>query len=180
MLNIIIKGTELFDESTNSFITTEDVVLELEHSLLAMSKWESKFLKPFLTNSDKTSEEILWYIRCMVITNNFNENSILGISQENIIEINEYINSPQSATTFGKMPESRGRGEIITSELVYYWMIAFNIPFSCESWHINRLFSLIRICNIKNAPQKKMGRNELAARNRELNAQRKAQFNTSG
>jgi hypothetical protein len=78
------------------------------------------------------------------------------------------------------MPERKGRGETITAELIYYWMVAFNIPFSCEYWHLNRLFALIRICNIKNAPEKKMGKHEIASRNRELNAARRAQYNTRG
>lgn len=180
MLNIIVKGGELFDEKVNEFILLEDIELQLEHSLLSLSKWESKFSKPFLSENDKTPEEILSYIKCMTLNENVNDLVFLRLSQENLEAINTYINSPQSATTFGKMPQKGGRGETITSELIYYWMIAFNIPFSCENWHINRLFSLIRICNIKNAPAKKMSRTELAERNRALNAQRKAQLNTSG
>lgn len=180
MLNIIIKGAELFDEETNTFVTTEDVNLQLEHSLLSLSKWESKFAVPFLTDKDKTPEEILGYVLCMILNPDIDEKIIFRLSQGNLDDINKYINSPQSATTFGSMPQKGGRGEVITTELIYYWMIAFNIPFSCETWHINRLFSLIRICNIKNAPQKKMSKHELAARNRELNSQRKAQLNTAG
>jgi hypothetical protein len=101
-------------------------------------------------------------------------------SQENIDEIQEYIDSSQSATTFGQMPERRGPGEVITSELIYYWIVSFNIPFDCERWHLNRLFALIRICNIKNSPPKKMSRTEVALRNRDLNAKRKAELGTSG
>jgi hypothetical protein len=100
--------------------------------------------------------------------------------QKNLDEINAYIEAKHTATTFSQMPAKTGRGEIITSELLYYWMIAFNIPFECQHWHLNRLFSLIRICSIKNQPQKKMSRSEIAARNRELNAQRKAQLGTRG
>jgi hypothetical protein len=180
MLTLTVSGGELFDEATQTFLSTEDVTLHLEHSLLSLSKWESKFLKPFLSNSSKTTEEILWYIRCMIIDNNYNENCLLHLSQSNLEEINAYINSPQSATTFGSMPESRGRGEVITAELIYYWMVAFTIPITCETWHINRLFSLIRICNIKNSKPQKGNRNEIAARNRALNEQRKQQLNTTG
>lgn len=180
MLQLKITGGELFDEETQTFTTTEDVTLNLEHSLLSLSKWESKFLKPFLSNNNKTSEEILWYIRCMIIDNDYNENSILNLSQSNFEEINAYINSPQSATTFGSMPQRGGMSEVITAELIYYWMIAFTIPISCETWHINRLFSLIRICNIKNSKPQKANRNEIAARNRSINEQRKQQLNTTG
>jgi hypothetical protein len=180
MLKLIVVGTELFDEKTKTFDSFDDVELELEHSLISLSKWESKYQKPFLTQNEKTPEEILAYIEAMIISP-FSPGEILHkLSRENIIQINEYIESSQSATTFGSMPERRGRGEIITAELIYYWMVAFNIPFECEHWHLNRLFALIRICNIKNSPPKKMSRSEIAARNRELNAARRAQYNTNG
>jgi hypothetical protein len=116
----------------------------------------------------------------MIITPIFPRGIIDRLTQKNLDQINAYIESKESATTFGSMPERKGRGEIITAELIYYWMVAFNIPFETEIWHLNRLFALIRICNIKNSKPKKMSRNELAARNRELNEQRKALYKTSG
>lgn len=180
MLTIIIPGTEFYDETTETFATIDDVSLELEHSLISVSKWESKFEKPFLSSEEKTVDEILFYIRAMILTKDFPENVLLRLTQENIQTINKYIDSKQSATTFGKMAEKRGPSETITSELVYYWMVAFNIPFECETWHINRLFALIRICGVKNNPGKKMSRTELAERNRALNEQRKAKFGTTG
>jgi hypothetical protein len=180
MLKLIVLGDEYFNEETETFETVGDVELELEHSLISLSKWESKYQKPFLTSNSKTPEEISTYIEAMIILPFSPGEIVHRLSYENIKEINEYIESPQSATTFGSMPERKGRGEIITAELIYYWMVAFNIPFSCEYWHLNRLFSLIRICNIKNAPEKKMGRHEIASRNRELNAARRAQYNTRG
>lgn len=180
MLRLTITGGEFFDEESSTFTQTPDYEIELEHSLLSLSKWESKFQKPFLSSTDKTSSEILSYIKLMVVDDNVDEKVFLKLSQENLISINEYINSSQSATTFGSMPQSRGRGEVITSELIYYWLVAFNIPFECETWHLNRLFSLIRICNIKNSKPQKMNRQEAFERNRQLNEQRKAQLNTSG
>lgn len=180
MLHLLVKGLEFFDEETNTFSVSDDVELDLEHSLVSLSKWESFFEKPFLSSGEKTPEEILAYVKMMIITPNINDDVILSFSQDNIKEINDYINSPQSATTFGTMPEQRGRGETITAELIYYWMVAFNIPFECQNWHINRLFALIRICNIKNSKPKKMGQHEIAARNRELNAKRREQLKTSG
>jgi hypothetical protein len=180
MLKIILEGTEYYNEETETFETVGDVELRLEHSLVSLSKWESKHQKPFLSNVTKTTEEILHYIRCMILTEDFPEDVISRLSQGNIDQINAYIESKESATTFGKLPEQKARGEIITSELIYYWMVAFNIPFECESWHLNRLFALVRICNIKNAKPKKMGKSEIAMRNRELNAQRRAELNTRG
>ena len=180
MLRLIVPEVEFFDEETKTFTTVESCVLELEHSLISLSKWESKYQKPFLSSKDKPQKEILGYILSMISTPEVPENILLRLSQENLDEINDYIESTQSATTFGSMPERKGQGEIITAELVYYWMVAFNIPFECEHWHLNRLFALIRICNIKNDKPKKMSRHEIAMRNRQLNEQRRAQLSTTG
>jgi len=180
MLRIIIEGDEVYNEKDNSFETVGDVVLDLEHSLISVSKWESKYNKPFLSSVDKTSEEIFGYLQAMIVTDGVDPDVLYRCSQKNIDLIQQYIDSSQSATTFGQMPERRGPGEVITSELVYYWMVAFNIPFECEHWHINRLFALIRICNIKNSKPKKMSRTEIAMRNRDLNAKRRAELNTKG
>ena len=180
MLTLLVKSEEFYDEQNEEFTSVPDVILELEHSLLSLSKWESKFKKPFLGPNEKTLEETMGYVEAMVISNNC-DNSILNrLTSEHFLKINDYISSTESATTFNTNQKSRGNSEIITSELVYYWMIAFNIPFECENWHLNRLFSLIQICNIKNTNQKKMPKNEIAARNRALNEQRKAQLNTRG
>jgi hypothetical protein len=180
MLTITLQGTEMFDEATETFSSVGDIVLELEHSLLSLSKWESKFQKPFLAANDKTAEEILGYVKCMILTPNFDESLMERFTSKDLDAINNYINSSESATTFGQLPKQRGRGETITSELIYYWMVAFNVPFVCETWHLNRLFSLIRICNIKNSKPEKMSKHEMAQRNRELNEKRKAELNTKG
>lgn len=180
MLKIIVTGEEFFDDVTQTFSTVGDIVLELEHSLISLSKWESEFQKPFLTAGTKTSEEILAYIKAMILTIDFPSDVISKFGQSNISQINEYIDSKQSATTFGQISQQSGRSETVTSELIYYWMVTYNIPFECETWHLNRLFSLIRICNIKNSKSKKMSKREIANRNRELNASRRAQWGTSG
>jgi hypothetical protein len=180
MLKIIIPKKEYFNESTSTFELVDDFELELEHSLVSLSKWESKTQKPFLGPGEKTPSEILAYIEAMILTPIYPTDIFDRFNQENLDQINEYIESKESATTFGQMPERRGRGETITSELIYYWMVAFNIPFECERWHLNRLFALIRICNIKNSKPKKMSRNEIASRNRELNAKRREQYKTTG
>lgn len=180
MLRLIIEGDESFNEATNTFEDTEDIIIDLEHSLISLSKWESEFNKPFLASGDKTPEEIFGYLKAMIVTPNVDPDVLFKCSQKNIDAIQEYIDSSQTATTFGTMPERRGPGEIITSELIYYWMLSFNIPFECQYWHLNRLFALIRICNIKNSKPKRMSRNEIAQRNAELNAKRKAELGTRG
>ena len=180
MLNLIIEGTEYYNEETETFESVGDVELELEHSLISLSKWESKFQRPFLSKDDKSITEILYYVECMILFDDYPKDIVSRFTQKNIDQINAYIESKESATTFGKMPEQKSRGEVITSELIYYWMVAFNIPFECETWHLNRLFALVRICNIKNTKQKKMSKTEIAMRNRELNAERRERLGTRG
>jgi hypothetical protein len=179
VLIIVVSGVEMFNDATQEFITEGDVVLELEHSLVSLSKWESRHEKPFLGSDDKTIEEVLEYVKFMTLTK-VPEETFSRLSEANIEEINNYINAKMTATWFNDQPGAPQSREVITAELIYYWMIAFQIPFECETWHLNRLFTLIRVCNIKQSKPKKMSRAELAARNRELNAQRRAQFKTKG
>jgi len=180
MLKLTIEGDEYFNDDAQTFEETQTVVFELEHSLLSVSKWESEYQKPFLSGTEKTTDEIFGYVKAMVITPNPDLDALYRCSQENLDEVQAYIDSKQSATTFGEMPERKGQGEVITSELIYYWVVSFNIPFECQSWHLNRLFALVRICNLKNSKPKKMSRNEVAQRNRELNERRKAELGTKG
>jgi hypothetical protein len=179
MLTIVVPGVEMFDETHQEFITHGDVTLELEHSLVSLSKWESIYEKPFLSESGKTTDEVLGYIKAMVLTPGVPEETFLRLSDENVKAINNYIDSKMTATWFDEKPGARNQ-EIVTAELVYYWMVTFNIPFECQYWHLNRLFTLIKICNIKNQKPEEMSRSAIAARNRELNAQRRARFNTTG
>lgn len=181
MLKITIPEKELFDENKNIFITVKEQVLELEHSLVSISKWESKWNKPFLNDkNEKTLEETIDYIKCMTITKNVSDEVYLDLSQENIKDIKKYIDSPMTATTFNNIGNKKSNREVITSELIYYWMIANNIPMECQKWHINRLLTLLRICSIKNTPPKKMSRNEIMSRNATLNAARRKQLNSKG
>jgi hypothetical protein len=179
MLTITVKGKEFFDSSTNKFFSVDDTVVELEHSLASLSKWESKHQKPFLSG-EKSTDEFLDYIRFMIISPGVDPEIVFKFSEENFQQINDYINSKESATTFGMMIEKKGRGETITAELIYYWMYAFQIPKEHEHDHLNKLFTLIRVCNVKQSKPKKMSNSEIAARNRELNARRKQELGTKG
>lgn len=182
MLIITVKGLEYFDDETQEFVSSEDVVLELEHSLVSLSKWESFWEKPFLSPDEKTTEETYSYVRMMTLTPDVPVDVFSRLSSDNLDAVNRYINAKMTATWFSDPPAtSKGRQrEIITSEIIYYWMISLNIPFECQYWHFNRLYTLIRVCNNKNAPPKKMGRKEMLEQRRRLNEQRKAQLNTRG
>lgn len=181
MLQITIPSRELWDESTNEFVITKEQTLQLEHSLISISKWESKWQKAFLTKQEKTHEETIDYIKCMTLNQNVDPNVYNYLTNENIRQINSYIDAPMTATYFSEEKGGRGgRGEQITSELIYYWMIALQIPFECQKWHLNRLLTLVRVCNIKNQPPKKRSRREIMSRNAALNAARRKQLNTKG
>lgn len=181
MLKITVPATEYFDEESSQFVTTPEVELKLEHSLVSLSKWESVWEKPFLSQDKKTSAETLDYVRCMTLNEEEVPDEVYAfLGDQNVKRITEYIKAKMSATWFSDDKKKPGVSEIITSELVYYWMISLNIPLECERWHLNRLFTLIQIFNRKNAPAKKMSKSEIAARNRALNAQRRAQLNSRG
>ena len=180
MLEITIPHTEYFNESTNEFITVKAQTLQLEHSLISISKWESKWCKPFLGKDEKTDEEVRDYIRCMTINSNVDPLVYKAIPISTFMKIKEYINAPMTATWFSNRDHTPPSRKVITSELIYYWMIAQNIPMECEKWHLNRLFTLIRVCSEKNKPPKKMSKKQAAAQRRSLNAQRRAANHTTG
>lgn len=182
MLTITIPGPEAYDEAKKEFVYDEgSVVLELEHSLLSLSKWEAEYEKPFLGRDDKSAQEIVGYVKAMVLTPNVSPEIFERLSKENFEDVNKYINAKMTATWFSDhAPESKKASEIITAELIYYWLTAFQIPFECEKWHLNRLFTLIRICNIKSAKPKKRSRREIADQQARINAQRRKELGTKG
>lgn len=180
---------QIWDETNEMFVYKPGVKgceLSLEHSLLSVSKWESIWCKPFLSTVDKTVEETLSYIECMTITPTHVDPEVYKrIPQSEFDKVNKYINNPSTATTFGDQNGSGGkgrRGEVTTSELIYYWMTACNIPFECQKWHLNRLLTLIRICEIKNDPKgnKKMSANEIRKNNDKLNEARRKAMHSKG
>ena len=180
MLEIIIPAQEKFDEATNEFLNFKEQTLQLEHSLVSLSKWESKWHKAFLSKADKSYEETIDYVKCMTLTRNVNPEVYKNLTAKNIQEINAYIENPMTATTFYSENKGKTNNETVTAELIYYWMIALNIPFECQKWHLNKLLTLIRVCNLKNTPPKKMSKKEIMNRNAALNAARKKQLNTTG
>ena len=180
MLKITVPAAEFWDEIHEEFIYKKEQTLQLEHSLVSLSKWESKWCKSFFSNQEKTYEETIDYIKCMTLTQNVKNEVYYCLSDENIAQINRYIESPMTATYFSDSRNGKPNRERITSELIYYSMIALNIPFECQKWHLNRLLTLIKVCNIKNQPPKKMSRREIMNRNAALNAARRKQLNTRG
>jgi len=178
MLKLCVVTGEFYDEQTERFIV-ESVDVILEHSLVSLSKWESHFEKPFIGEEDKAREEMLWYINAMVLSPEVSLEVFDKLSKENYDQINKYINAKMTATWFSETQRGKSR-EVITAELIYYWMISFGIPFECQHWHINRLLTLIRVCSEMNAPKKKLSPQEVAARNRALNEQRRKKYNTRG
>ncbi len=180
MYKLVIHKGEWFDEKKQEFINIKnDVTLVLEHSLVSISKWESKWKKPYLSLNNKTKEEEIDYIRCMTLTQNVDPIIYYCISQKDLIKINNYINDPMTATTFSDEKKSTSR-EIITAEIIYYWMISYNIPFECQKWHLSRLMTLIRVCASKNSPDKKMSQKEIISRNKALNQARRAKLHSRG
>lgn len=180
MLTILVPGVESFDNEKQEFVYGEGTPLRFEHSLVSLSKWESEWEKPFLGKEEKTAEETLSYIRLMCL-DEIPPGVFERLSEENFAAINDYIGKKMTATWFNENGQNRPPSrEVITSELIYHWMIQMNIPREYEEWHLNKLTTLIKVISLKNAPKKKMTPAEIARRNHELNAQRMKQHNTTG
>jgi hypothetical protein len=180
MLTIAVPTEEAYDQANSEFVKSGFIMLELEHSLVSLSKWESKFEKPFLSTEDKTNEETLWYVKAMTLTPNVPDGVYNNLSKENIDQVVGYINAAMTATTITDLSPQRRSREIITAEIIYYWMVALQIPFECQYWHLNRLITLVRVINLKNSPSKNMDRRSALQQQRELNRQRLAAAKTRG
>lgn len=181
MLTIVVRGVEGWDEQKEEFVpASPPVSLNLEHSLLSLSRWESKWEKPFLSKEQKTVEETIDYIRCMTLNSNVPADVYDRLSSQNFRDVNAYIDAKRSATTIREEQKGHRGTEIVTSELIYYWMVALQIPFECQKWHLNRLLMLIRVCNVKNQPPKKQSQRSVLKQNAALNAARRRRAHSKG
>lgn len=182
MLEITIPEKEFFNES-EGFIKIKGVKLQLEHSLISLKKWESKWHKPFLGKDDKTTEEIIDYIKCMTINQVPDKRIYNHIPQNSMKEVIDYIKDPMTATWFTKNTSegpAKTNAKVITNEIIYFWMVSLNIPFECQKWHLNQLLTLIKVVNIESGPKKKMSKEEEKARRKALNDARLAKFKSKG
>lgn len=180
MLQITIPPVEGWDERTETFVNLKGATLQLEHSLVSLSKWESKWRKPFISKENKSHEETIDYIKCMTITQNVKPDVYARLTNQHLQEINDYIGAEMTATTFSEEKNGKRNNEKITAEIIYHWMIALQLPMECQKWHLNRLIALIRVCSIKNAPPKKMSKRDIMSQNAALNEARKKALNTRG
>lgn len=180
MLTITIPEKEYFDDRTSRFVKMEGGTFEIEHSLAAIAKWEALHGVAFLSSASKNVEDSLDYIRCMTITPGVNPDLYKRIDNKIMKEINSYIESKQTATTIRRIGAKKPNREIITAEVIYYWMIATGVPPEYDQWHLNKLLTLIEVCNAKTNPGTKMKKKDVFAQNRALNEARKAKFNTKG
>ncbi len=181
MLKITVPEMEYYDEQSQTFSYTKEQTLTLEHSLLSLSKWESKWHIPFLGKDAKSYEQQIDYIRCMTITPNVDPKLYYSLTPENMKQIEDYIQDPMTATWFNdRSGQEKKSREVVTAEIIYYWMKTLAIPFECEKWHLNKLLTFIRVCNVKDAPDKKMSKRDLYSQNRALNEARRKRLNTRG
>ena len=181
MLQLVVQLTpEGWDEEKEEFVQAKEQILQLEHSLISLSKWESKWCKPFLSKVEKTDEEVLDYIKCMTLTPNVKPYVYDKLSRDHMEQINKYIEAPMTATFINEDGNGKSNRETVTSELIYYWMISLQIPFECQKWHLNRLLSLIKVINFKNTPPKKRSRRDIMKQNAALNASRRQRLNSRG
>lgn len=179
MLTITVPASEYYDMDKNEFIYFDKQTLKMEHSLVSISKWESKWHKSFLSTENKTPAEMLDYYRCMTVNENVDPHVYERLTKTNQEAIHNYMNEPMTATTFSDKQKSHSR-DIITNELIYYWMVSFGIPFECQKWHLNRLMTLIKVCSIKNAPSKKMSKGDTIRNYSALNASRRRAMHSRG
>lgn len=179
MLTLVVAAREFYDDNKGEFINIQEQTIHLEHSLISLRRWEETWQKPYLSKTPKTKMETLDYIRCMSINKEVSIETVMSLTDDQLKKVHQYIEAPMTATTFAKddIPPSR---QIMTAEVIYWQMVANQIPFECEKWHLNRLFTLIKVCALKNQKPKKMGKQELMNRNKQINQARRAQMNSKG
>lgn len=178
-LTITVPATELYDRERGQFVSIKETTLTLEHSLVSLAKWESKWEVPYLSKKPKTDEQVLDYIRFMTLTKNVDPNVYMAMTNDNFMAIKQYIEKPHTATTINEH-DSRSNSTVMTAEVIYWSMIAQNIPKEFEKWHLNRLITLIRVCAIKNAPPKKRGFMKTQNQYKAINDARRKLYNSKG
>ena len=179
MLEITVPANEIYLPGENRFVAVPSCTLTLEHSLISIAKWESKWHIPYLNAKKRSRAQEFDYIRCMAVGPVKNEYVFLVLTPENIAQIRAYMEESMTATTFSKGQRSISR-EVVTAETLYCRMFANNIPMECQKWHLNRLLTLIRVCDAKNGPKSKMTKRQTAAHYAEQNALRRAKYNSRG
>ena len=180
MLTLKIPAAEQWDQQKEEFVYTREYTITIEHSLVSVSKWEARWGRSFLAEPPKTRQETVDYVKCMTVTQNVPPEAYIGLTDGNLRDINKYIDAPMTATKINSPKTGKKGGRTVTSELIYYWMIEFGIPFECQIWHFNRLMTLIRVCEIEGAPKKKMSKNDIYSRNNALNKKRRQMMNSRG
>ena len=178
MRKVIIEAKEAWDPVNEMFVEIPRREFMIEHSLISISRWESKWHKPFLS-TNKTVEEWIDYIKCMTLNPNIPEDTYAYLTTKDLTDIDAYTSDLMTATWFSNKEQGRRGSQKITSELIYSWMVDLGIPFECEKWHINRLLTLIRVCTVKMNAEK-MSKKDLYAQNRALNMARRKRLGTKG
>lgn len=173
MLTIHIPETDLYDYQLERFYTVKEVDLFLEHSLVSLSKWESKHHKPLLENNEINNDDLIDYIKCMTINKKVDPLVYNCLTQEHFYKIKEYMDNPMTATWFSNVKEERGSSQKVTAELIYSWMIDLGIWKECEKWHLRRLVTLIRVRSEELKPKSK-NKAEAIAHYRNLKSMRRA------
>lgn len=181
MLTLVIPDQERWSDELNRFFYTKGATIQMEHNLVALAKWESKWHKPFISSESLTMTEYLDYLRCMTVTEGVDPNVFYNLTDENMRQIKEYMDDPMTATWFREEENNKGKSKkVITAEVIYGWMVGLEIPFECQYWHLNRLMTLIRVVNTNNQPEKKMSMRDRYSRNTALNAARRKKLGTHG
>lgn len=173
VLDLYVPGKEFWNSELQEFIYTKDITLHLKHSLISLTRWEQHYKRRFLDDGPKNEEEYRFYIQCMTLNKDVDPLIYTVLQEDDIKKVTDYLHDSMTATTLPKQNDKSNKGERLSSELIYYYMSALNIPFECEKWFLNNLIILISIASIKNNPQEKKSKPSWSSI-RALNAARNA------
>lgn len=173
VLDLYVPGKEFWNSELQEFIYTKDITLHLKHSLVSLTRWEQHYKRRFLDDGPKNEEEYRFYIQCMTLNKDVDPLVYTVLQEDDMKKVTDYLHDSMTATTLPKQNNNRTNSEKLSSELIYYYMSALNIPFECEKWFLNNLIILISIASIKNNPQEKKSKpswNSIRALNAARNA----------